>query len=199
MDAKEQKNVSKEKQVNSSPTIKYFPILLCDVKRLNLSENAQCVYTAFDGTVKFKFCIVYARILRSYTPNKLCDNYLIDDGTAVIRLGIVRRKEAVEATSNMKNELQALKESTTSEITPNIAESLERILDKTIQLLDTSQYQLGTKLIICGTPQMYRGNIELKAHTVHEDVGLSRNLEIAFKDHLIEWYNKTKLKQKPTT
>lgn len=180
---------------NKNPRVNYsedvlncVPLMLKHVQSLNEAE--QNVYKLFSSNVKFKNCLVYGKIIGKGMEYKSSYNYILDDGTASIFINLFRKTGDMEVIWKIENELEAARRQMLGQNKHEILNSLKNLVFKTKEQIDNSNVPVGSKVLVFGKPAFYRGQTSIKVFHIIEDGKINRDMEINFKDYLIDWYKK---------
>lgn len=168
----------------------YIPLTVQTIK--NLKEESWNVDSSaieiFSGRVRFRNCLVYGKIMGRINDSKTRYNYLLDDGTGCLSISIPQRVEDMQNIWKLENELEAIKKQICAQNKKEIVHSLRNLLFQTKKQIDHSNITNGSKVILYGRPSIFHGQISLNVFCLASDNNISRDIEIAFKDYLIEWH-----------
>ncbi|KAI8115543.1 hypothetical protein FF38_07153 [Lucilia cuprina] len=184
------KKVWNTKQVTDSKVFNCIPLTLNTIQNLNENsfDNANKLIKTFNDGVQFKNCLVYGKIMSRGKESKSSYNYILDDGTASLEISIFRRIEDMQTVWKLENELQAVKREMLAQNKNEIVDSLRNLLFKTKDQIDHSNICPGSKIVLYGKPSFYHEQIYLKVYSLMVDCKANNDMEIAFKDYLIDWH-----------
>lgn len=191
----ETQNGYKIKQSNIKEKVhNYIPLLIKHVQTLNddCIDKTTNITKVFDWKIQFKHCLVYGKILGNCKETKISYSYLLDDGSGSLKINIFKKTKELQNLWKMENELENCKQYMFAQNKYEIVKSLRNLLLKTKEQMDYSNISIGSKVLVYGRPSFYLGQTFLEIYYVTQDVDC--NMEITFKDYLIEWYSKNILK-----
>lgn len=175
------------KEVDVFPHIPLTIQSIKSLKRESWNEGTR-VIEIFSGKVCFRNCIVYGKIIGRGNDSKTRYNYVLDDGTGCLNVSIPRRMDDMQTIWKLENELTAIKKEMMTQNKNEIICSLRNLLFQTKKQIDHSNIASGAKVLLYGRPDHFRGQISLDVFCLADDSDTTRDVEIAFKDYLIDWY-----------
>ncbi|XP_068142731.1 uncharacterized protein ver [Drosophila tropicalis] len=179
---------------NVGPTIhRAIPLTLSDISRSRQDAVRSNVFIT--KSWHFHTCLVYAFVAGRCVPNKSFYKYVIDDGTASMDLSIYSNIAQHRQIVSLYNEATVLSGVSGTEEDKKLSDSMARLLLKAKEYIDASAIAPGMSLMLEGRPNIFRGNVGFDAFSFCLDNDRTRKMEIAFTDHLIEWYTTNTTKE----
>lgn len=179
---------------------KYIPLMLKHLKALNENSwiDGTNVIKIFKDKVLFKHCLVYGTLVGRRKETKSSFIYLLDDGTECMKISLFRRTNDMETVWKLENELDTVRRTMLAQNKNEIVKSLRNLLNKTKQQMDPSSLKAGSKVLLYGRPTYFHEEVCLNVYSFIDDTQINRDIEIAFKDYLIDWYRNNCLLTKST-
>lgn len=173
--------------------LQHIPLMLKEIQNLNYNsfEGNSNITIDFKSRIRFRYCMVYGRIVAKGKSTKNIYKYILDDSTATLEINIFREENELNNLWKLKVELCSLEEHTSFENKAEVLASLKNLLMKSREQLSNFELSLGCKVLIYGKPSINRNCVSIDVNSLIQDCGCIH--EIMFKDKLIDWYNKNLL------
>ncbi|EDW78773.2 uncharacterized protein Dwil_GK12525 [Drosophila willistoni] len=179
---------------NVGPTIhKAIPLTLRDISRSRPDADRSNVFITKNW--HFQTCVAYAFVAGRCVPNKTFYKYIIDDGTDSMELSIYANIAKHRQIISLYNEATVLSGVSGTEEDKKLSGSMSRLLLEAKESIDASAIAPGMNLMLEGRPNMFRGKVGFEAFSFCLDNDRSRKMEIAFNDHLLDWYKNNMAKE----
>ncbi|EDV97403.1 uncharacterized protein LOC6557095 [Drosophila grimshawi] len=178
---------------NGQKIFEHIPLLVGDILQSTPVAGYKDVFTAFNpATLNYRSCLVYGYVAGRGVHNKFFYKYLVDDGTGTIEISIFSKPNESDIIRGLYNEAKNLVYSAGSGQYEKVSGCMIRLLGKAMEHIDGSAILLGSNVLLFGRPSCFRNKITLEVISFAMDNGRSRQLEIAFNDNLIDYYQSHK-------
>ncbi|SPP85070.1 Hypothetical predicted protein [Drosophila guanche] len=169
-----------------------IPLALNDVLRVTRDPEREDVFTVSinKAPCHFRTCIVYAFVAGECPHHASYRKYILDDSTASLEVSISTRIWKRTMMASLYNQATQL---LCEESYKKICESMMRLLSASMEYVDPSSIQRGNSVFLHCRPNFYMDKLGLEASSFLVDKGKSRQMEIAFADHYIDWHESYKI------